>query len=73
MIQKGVGLIGLVRQGWNEIPEIMGSGCLALILMFPAGWSLHKYYKEGKNNKRYKQEFVIMRPDDPRVPLVHKD
>lgn len=73
MAQKGAGLVGLIRQGWNELPELMIVGAAFLVMTIPGGYCAYRYKKDGKENKRYKLQYVIMRPDDPRVAKVHKD
>lgn len=67
------GFIGLIRQGWNEIPEVMGSGVVALIGIGMGIYSAYGYAKKDGNNRRYKVLYVVMRPDDPRVRKIHKD
>lgn len=71
--QFAKGLVPLLKQGWNEIPEVMASGAAALCAVVGSFYVLHLYEKKGLENKRYKQKFVIMRPDDPRVAKIHKD
>lgn len=68
-----VRLTALWKQGWNEIPEIMGSGCAALIGIAMGLYTVYDYEKNDGHNKRYKLFYTIMRPDDPRTAKVHKD
>ncbi|XP_053601224.1 uncharacterized protein NdufA3 [Plodia interpunctella] len=63
----------LLKQGWNEIPEVIASTGMALIGVAVGFYACNKYEKENGDNRRYKQTYVIMRPDDPRVKLIRKD
>lgn len=67
------GLSQLWKQGWNEIPEVMGSGLYAVAGVFLGAIGLYNYYGRDGDNRRYKQFYVVMRPDDPRVAKIHKD
>lgn len=73
MAARGVGLKALIKQGWNEIPEVMSTGAGALVAVVIGSYFIYQYEKKGLENKRYKLNYVIMRPDDPRVAKVHKD
>lgn len=65
--------VALVRQGWNEIPEVMASGVLALFGIGLGTYTIYRHEKTDFANKRYKLYPVYMRPDDPRVAKIHKD
>lgn len=69
----GRGLSYLWKKGWNEIPEVMGSGLYAVAGVFLGSIGIYKYYARDGDNRRYKQFYVVMRPDDPRVAKIHKD
>ncbi|GAB0090134.1 uncharacterized protein DMENIID0001_048230 [Sergentomyia squamirostris] len=69
----GRGLVGLIRQGCHEIPEVMGGLVLAGMAIGIAGVGLYRYEKKDGDNRRYKMHYVIMRSDDPRAARVHKD
>lgn len=71
--QAGRGFMHLWKRGWNEIPEVMGSGCYAVAGVFLGSLGLYNYYARDGDNRRYKQLYVVMRPDDPRAAKVHKD
>lgn len=64
--------VSLLKQGWNEIPEILVAGSVALVTMAMSGFGIRYYYKNDLFNKKYKLYPVYMRPDDPRVAKVHK-
>lgn len=66
-------IVSLVRQGCNEIPEIMLSGVAAILSTVACSAVMYRYYKNDGNNRKYKLLPVYMRPDDPRVAKVHKD
>ncbi|XP_013163452.1 PREDICTED: uncharacterized protein LOC106114697 [Papilio xuthus] len=63
----------LFQQGWNEIPEVMASTGLAIVGIGLGVLGVYNYDKRDGDNKRYKQVYVIMRPDDPRVAKIRKD
>ncbi|XP_059607418.1 uncharacterized protein LOC132255415 [Phlebotomus argentipes] len=69
----GRGLIGLIKQGCHEIPEVMGASALGIVSMCIGFGALYKYYQKDGDNRRYKFDYVIMRSDDPRAARVHKD
>lgn len=69
----GRGLVALFKQGWNEIPEVLGSGVVALIGCGLGGFGLWKYYADDGDNRRFKNALVIYRPDDPRVKKIRYD
>lgn len=71
-IAKEGRLVALFKQGINEIPEVMfaGAGFIGMSAISILAYSLCD--KEKLNNRQYKMYPVYMRPDDPRVPLVHK-
>lgn len=66
-------LQGLIKQGFNEIPEIMVSGIAAVLSTVVGGIACYRFYKRDGANHKYKLLPVYMRPDDPRVAKVHKD
>lgn len=63
----------LIRQGWNEIPEIFASSAAGLLGIGLAIAGCYNYEKNDGDNRRYKLVYVIMRPDDPRVQKIRKD
>lgn len=63
----------LLKQGWNEIPEVIGSTGMALVGVALATVGCYNYVKQDGDNRRYKSNYVVMRPDDPRVKLIRKD
>lgn len=65
-------LVSLVKQGLNEIPEIIFVGIGAVVAASAASVRLYYYQKNEEWNKVYKLIPVYMRPDDPRVVKVHK-
>jgi hypothetical protein len=67
------GLSALLKRGWNEIPEVVGSTAVAFVGLGLAGLGLIKYYSKDGDNRRYKLTYVVMRPDDPRAAKVRKD
>lgn len=67
------GAVALLKQGWNEIPEVVGSSAVALVGIGLAGLGLYNYYSKDGDNRRYKSTYVVMRPEDPRAAKVRKD
>lgn len=67
------GINALWKRGWNEIPEVMGSGLYAVLGVFLGSFGLYKYYARDGDNRKYKAFYVVMRPDDPRAAKVHKE
>ncbi|XP_026752498.1 uncharacterized protein LOC113512780 [Galleria mellonella] len=63
----------LLKQGWNEIPEILATTGLAFVGIGLATIGCYNYTKNDGDNRRYKMTYVIMRPDDPRVQKIRKD
>lgn len=65
--------VSLLKQGLNEIPEVIAAGIVGLSM---GGIAVAKVYydskQEGYGNKKYKFHPVYMRPDDPRAAKVHK-
>lgn len=66
-------LVTLFKQGWNEIPEVVGSSFMAVLGFGMAGFGLWNYYRKDGDNRRYKTGYVVMRSSDPRAAKVHKD
>ncbi|KAG4066861.1 hypothetical protein HA402_012928 [Bradysia odoriphaga] len=67
------GLVALFKRGWHEIPEVVGSGVMAVIGLGLGTFGLWKYYAEDGENRRFKQSMMIYRPDDPRVAKIRYD
>lgn len=66
-------LVTLFKQGWNEIPEVVGSSFVAVLGLGLAGAGLINYYRKDGDNRRYKSTIVVMRSSDPRAAKIHKD
>lgn len=67
------GLVALFKRGWHEIPEVVGSGFIALIGAGLGCYGVWKYYDMDGDNRRFKNAIVIYRPDDPRVKKIRYD
>lgn len=65
-------LVALWKQALNEIPEVVLAGIAATVMATAAGFKVYNDSKSGKFNRVYKDQIVLMRPDDPRVAKVHK-
>ncbi|KAJ8733748.1 hypothetical protein PYW07_014299 [Mythimna separata] len=63
----------LLQQGWCEIPEVFASTGLALAGIAMATVGCYNYVKSDGDNRRYKNTFVILRSDDPKVKRIRKD
>lgn len=59
--------------GWDEIPEVIGSGGLALVGIGLGVFGCWRYYANDGDNRRYKNEYVVYRDTDPRAKLVRQD
>ncbi|XP_071450898.1 uncharacterized protein NdufA3 [Hetaerina americana] len=64
------GVVGLLKRGWNEIPEVIASSGIAILGLALGVSGLYIYYSKDGDNKRYKNEYTVYRPDDPRVKLI---
>lgn len=62
----------LLQQGWTEIPEVLATTGIALVGVGLGIAGCYNYAKSDGDNRRYKQTYVVMRPDDPRVKLIRK-
>ncbi|KAK7790317.1 hypothetical protein R5R35_010305 [Gryllus longicercus] len=71
--QASRGLGALIKRGWNEIPEIMGSSCIALIGLAIGGYTIYKYQGWDGQYRQYRMSYTVYRPDDPRVAKIRKD
>ncbi|ODM93549.1 hypothetical protein Ocin01_13127 [Orchesella cincta] len=68
----GQKVMHLWKQGWNEIPEVMGSAFYGFIGIGIGTYGTWRYYKEERYNHRYKTTFTIYRPDDERVSRIRR-
>ncbi|KAK5646829.1 hypothetical protein RI129_005293 [Pyrocoelia pectoralis] len=68
-VAKG-GLVALFKRGWNEIPEIIGSGVMAVIGVGLMGLSLMTYTAKDGDNRKHKMKYTVIRDDDPRAACV---
>jgi hypothetical protein len=50
--------VGVLKQGWDQIPEIMASTGLALFGLCLGGVGLYNYYAKDGDNRRYKLDYV---------------
>lgn len=66
-------LAQLIRQGYDEIPEIYASSVLAVVGLGLGCWGGYRYVQRDGDNRRYKKVYMIMRPDDPRAEKIRKD
>jgi hypothetical protein len=60
-------------EGWNEIPEVIGSTGMAILGMGFASFGLWNYYRKDGDNRRYKFQHVIYRDTDPRAKTIRED
>lgn len=63
----------LIKQGWDEIPEVLATTGMGVIGLALAGIGAYNYYNTDGDNRRYKWTYVVMRPDDPKAKLIRKD
>ena len=68
-----ISVSGLFKQAWNEIPEVVGSTFMAVVGVSMAGFGLYNYYCKDGDNRRYKMEYTVYRPDDLKVAKIRKD
>lgn len=64
------GLGALLRRGWNEIPEVIGSSFMALVGLSMAGLGVYTYYAKDGDNRKNKLEYTVIRPEDPRAAKI---
>jgi hypothetical protein len=50
--------VGVLKQGWDQIPDIMATTALALVGLGLGGIGLYRYYAKDGDNRRYKVEYV---------------
>lgn len=67
------GSLTLFQRAWHEIPDIVVGSGLAVFGLVLTVVGVNTYYLKDGDNRRYKNNIVIMRPDDPRADKVHKD
>lgn len=65
--------MGVFKQAWDEIPEIVASTALALFGLGLGGIGLYNYYAKDGDNRRYKYDYIVLRPDDPGVAKIRRD
>lgn len=66
-------LVSLFKQGWHEIPEVVGSSIIAIIGLGFGAVGLYRYQTYGGERRRYKAFYTVMRSDDPRMKYVRND
>lgn len=62
------GLGALIKRGWNEIPEILGSTFMAVIGVGLGVTGLVIADSKKPDGRKHKFEYIVVRPDDPRAP-----
>lgn len=60
----------LFKRGWNEIPEVIASSFMGLVGLGIGAAALINYQNKDGDNRRYKMEYTVYRPDDPRVKKI---
>lgn len=63
----------LLRQGWNEIPEVVGATAGGIIGLGFMGVAAYLYKKKDLQNRRFKMVPTVVRPDDPRAKYARYD
>lgn len=51
-------MIGVFKQGWNEIPEIIATTALAVFGLGLGVVGLYNYYSKDGDNRRYKVDYI---------------
>lgn len=69
----GKGFMGTLKKAWDERPELVGSGIIGVLSLGVGILSLNYYYKNNKDNRKYKQHYTVYRHDDPRVATIRQD
>jgi hypothetical protein len=49
---------GVLKKGWDEIPEVIASSVLALVGLGLGGIGVYNYYAKDGDNRRYKLEYT---------------
>lgn len=66
-VNFGKGIVGLFKQGWWDIPEVMGASFMALLGVGMATIGLKNYIENRGENREYKAVYYIVRQGDPRA------
>lgn len=67
--QTSRGVVALIKRGWNEIPEIVGSSVMAVIGLGLGITGLAIAERKKPTARKHKFEYIVVRPDDPRAPI----
>ncbi|KAK9890503.1 hypothetical protein WA026_010583 [Henosepilachna vigintioctopunctata] len=65
--------VGLLRKFWHEKPEILGSSVMGLIGLILSATAVKRYYARDLDNRRYREEYTVIRHDDPKAATLRKD
>lgn len=65
--------MGILKTLWNEKPELVGSSFMAGIGLVLVVLTNYSYIKNNKDNRRYREEYTVIRHDDPRAATLRKD
>lgn len=71
--QSSRGVANLLKRGWNEIPEVIGSSFMALVGVGLGLTGLYIYNQKDGDNRKHKFEYIVVRPDDPRAVQLKKE
>lgn len=66
------GLGALIKRGWNEIPDIVAGTGVALVGVVLGVVGTIGYYQKDGDNRRYKEDIVVLRDTDPRAKLAYR-
>ena len=66
-VSFGKGVVGLFKQAWWDIPEVMSASFMALLGMGMAAIGVKRYIDNHGENREYKAVYYIVRQGDPRA------
>lgn len=65
--------VGWLRKLWNEKPELVGSSFMALVGVAIMAETCRIYFRDNKDNRRYREKYTVIRHDDPRASTLRQD
>lgn len=65
--------IALLKRGWHEIPEVVGSGAFGVLGIAFGIIGVYRYYKNDGEKRLFKNRPTVFRPDDPRTRFVRQE
>jgi hypothetical protein len=51
----------------------MAASAAGLVGVIGCGYGCYRYYANDGDNRKYKNSYIVYRPEDPRAAKVHRD